>query len=301
MAATCKSFKISVISCEDLIPSDGPFGKTDPYVVVGLLRGKTRTDYGKTPTLQKTLNPVFPENIIIVPNDPSSKLFMDVYDEDVGKDDRTCGLKVEISKVLGDEPKTIVMDLNKKGLYKVRSQNPKIKFTIEPIIEAPPPQPEPTPEPAPAPAPAPEPKKPSDEGKLQIEGPNKYEYNLLVIDLDEKKFWNTEKSVPGFVEKGELQYSFKDIEGKKLIIVPYIQTTQPFKKGHKITVAFGNAKIETKQLYRGEFSLGVIKAENGQFTLLDEKLKVDRKNYKDEEWVAAFSEEAFPKAEYKEQ
>jgi hypothetical protein len=289
MAATCKSFRITVISCENLIPSDVN-GKTDPYVVVGLLKGKKRTDYGKTKTLQNDLNPVFPDNIIVVPNDPTSTLFMDVYDEDVGKDDRTCGIKVEISEVLGDEPKTIVMDLNKKGLYKLKSQKPKIKFSIQPILDEKPQEKAPEP-----------PKKEEDTGKLKIEGPNKYEYNILVIDLDEKKYWNSEKKLPSFVEKSELQYDFKGIEGKNLIIVPYIQTKQPFEKGHKISVSFGKAKIQRKQIYRGEFSLGVIKVENGEFKLLDDKLIVDRKNYKDDKWVEAFSEEAFPKADYKQQ
>jgi len=299
METTCTKFEVSVLSCEDLIPSDIN-GHTDSYVEVGLLKGDhDRTPFGKTSVVQNDLNPKYPDNIIIIPYDKSQRLYLDVYDEDKLHDDKTCGLKIDLTEVVGMEQMTFTKELGKKGGFKGTPQNPKVTFTITPKIAAEPeaePEPAQQEEPAPAPAPA-----QGGVGKLEVEGPNKYEYNILVVDLDEKKFWVSEKSVPGYVEKGELQYQFGDVSGKNLIVVPFISTSEPFEKGHKYSVAFGEASIEGKQIYRGEFSLGVIKVAEGRFQLLDKKYIVNRKNYENAKWVAAFSEEIIPKDDYKEQ
>ena len=293
--ADCKEFIVSVLSCKDLIASDLN-GSTDPYVVVGLLEGEhKRQSFGKTAVVKKNMHPTFPDNSTRVPFDPSKRLFLDVMDEDFGKDDKTCGLKVPLPEIVANEPKTYTMELKKKGVFKTSDKKPMITFTVTPIIDRPPPPP---PEQMPPPPP---PKPEGAVGKLEVEGPNVYEYNILIVDLDEKKYWTSEKSLPRFAEKGELEYRVDAIPDKHLILVPYIKTTEPFQKGHKVSVAFGEAKIETTQIYRGEFSLGVIKVADGRFELLDDKLKVNRKNYTNDEWIAAFPEEVIPKGEYKEQ
>jgi len=296
MQTTCNKFQVTIHSCKDLIPSDAN-GKTDSYVVVGLLQGEhDRESFGKTAVVENQLNPNYPDNIIVVPYDPSRKLYLDVYDEDPLKDDRTCGLKIGLDEVVGMEPVTFEKELNKKGGYKAAPQNPTITFTIFPLIPEEPKQDEPEPQPEPQPEPS-----EFGVGKLEVEGENKYEYNVLVVDLDEKKFWVSEKSLPDYVEKSDMQYKFGDVAGKNLIVVPFIRTSEPFKKGSKYSVAFGQAKIEGKQIYRGEFSLGVIKVAEGKFELLDKKYIINRKNYQNDKWVEAFSEEVIPKAEYKEQ
>ena len=312
------SLKVSILNAHDLIPSDLG-GKTDSYCVIGLLKGDKRQDkeprqlIGKTAVVENNLNPDYPDNVFELPMEPSQRIYIDVYDEDPGKDDRTCGLKATIADLLRGPPgpHKVTFPLKKKGIYKVKSQNPYIELLVQPperpripigdivqhkdqyepfegeIEEI-------------AKKNRGKKKEKDNHAKFECKGQTKYTYHLLVVDIDEKDFWVTDKEVPPFVEKeDDYDYEFHAMD-KNLLIVPFIQTPDDFKAGDEWEFELGDFEVEENQWLLGESTIAVVRLEGGEFKLLKDAPLVHRKNYTNQQWVEAFPESILPKAEYHE-
>ena len=310
--------RVQVLGCHDLVRSDGfaNTGKTDPYVVIGLLPGKTDTDaaekrikLNQTAVVENNINPEFPENYTTFDLDrPEQRVYFDVYDQDPGKDDRTCGLKTTVAELMSGPPTPhkVTFPLKKKGGYKIQSCEPTIDLFIYPperqripigdiwnqqdqwepydrelraIVER-------------------NNRKGEPIAKLNVKGDNQYDYNLLIVDLDEKDYYVTENSVPSYVQKGENSYEFTDLS-KNLLIVPFIQTHKEFNAGQGLEFTLGEVAINQQWYYRGEFSLAVVRLQDGKFTQVNTPA-LHRKNYTNQQWVDAFPEDVLPKDEYHE-
>ena len=155
------------------------------------------------------------------------------------------------------------------------------------------------PEPEAPPAPQPEPEQRAEPiARLQVQGDNQYDFYLLIVDLDEKEYYVTENSVPSYVQKGDNSYEFTDLS-KNLVIVPFINTHKEFTAGQGLNFTLGDVTLNQPWYYRGEFSLAVVRLQDGKFTQV-ETPALHRKNYTNQQWVDAFPEDVLPKAEYNE-
>ncbi|KAH0793633.1 C2 domain containing protein [Histomonas meleagridis] len=106
---------VKVVEGKDLLQMD--LGKSDPYVV---LRLKSQKSSVKTKVMKNTLNPVWNEEFDLVTEKPDDVLLVNMFDEDVAKDDKMIDelqFKVSDFKVGADVAK-ITKDLTltkKKG------------------------------------------------------------------------------------------------------------------------------------------------------------------------------------------
>ena len=131
--------RVKVLSCHDLVRSDGFSNSSaaDPYVVIGKVDSDSgeRIKMNQTDVVKRTINPEFPENSTTFDlADPEQVVYFDVYDEDPGCDEKTCGLKITIGELVSEsktQPKA-TFPLKKKGAYKMQSCKPTIDLYIYP-------------------------------------------------------------------------------------------------------------------------------------------------------------------------
>jgi len=79
--------KVEIVGCEGLKDADA-VGKSDPYVKVKFGDDEATPETQRTHTLQDTLNPVYNIFKFFLVSDECKSFAVDVYDEDVGGDDR---------------------------------------------------------------------------------------------------------------------------------------------------------------------------------------------------------------------
>jgi len=92
------SVKVRLIQGKDLLACDSN-GKSDPYcrVWIGVL-GNTDKKAKKTHTKKKTLTPVWDETFVFPVNNPmDEKIFIEMWDWDIGKDDAMGGVCVPLT------------------------------------------------------------------------------------------------------------------------------------------------------------------------------------------------------------
>ncbi|XP_055808373.1 calcium-dependent lipid-binding protein-like isoform X2 [Solanum dulcamara] len=104
-------------------------GKSDPYVVV-YIRPLFKF---KTKTIDKNLNPVWDETFELIAEDKETQsLLLEVFDEDIGEDDRMGVTKLPLNELESDTPKEIELRLLPKfDMLKVKDKKDRGTITIK--------------------------------------------------------------------------------------------------------------------------------------------------------------------------
>ncbi|KAK6777406.1 hypothetical protein RDI58_024123 [Solanum bulbocastanum] len=104
-------------------------GKSDPYVVV-YIRPLFKF---KTKTIDNNLNPVWDETFELIAEDKETQsLLLEVFDEDIGEDDRMGVTKLPLSELESDTPKEIELRLLPKyDMLKIKDKKDRGTITIK--------------------------------------------------------------------------------------------------------------------------------------------------------------------------
>ncbi|XP_009762430.1 calcium-dependent lipid-binding protein-like [Nicotiana tabacum] len=104
-------------------------GKSDPYVVV-YIRPLFKF---KTKTIDNNLNPVWDETFVLIAEDKETQsLFLEVFDEDIGEDDRMGVTKLPLNELEAETPKEIELRLLPKfDMLKVKDKKDRGTITIK--------------------------------------------------------------------------------------------------------------------------------------------------------------------------
>ncbi|XP_060205097.1 calcium-dependent lipid-binding protein-like [Lycium barbarum] len=104
-------------------------GKSDPYVVV-YIRPLFKF---KTKTIDNNLNPVWDETFELIAEDKETQsLFLEVFDEDIGEDDRMGVTKLPLNELEAETPKEIELRLLPKfDMLKVKDKKDRGTITIK--------------------------------------------------------------------------------------------------------------------------------------------------------------------------
>lgn len=292
------TFHFRIISCKDL-PIKDANGSIDSYVVLET-KGKDNKPrkMGRTKTVQNNLNPVYPEQVIDVPSDDCYTVKFTVFDEDVLKDDTACWIKIKVASLmtkLGDK-------LTKEMLVKNPENHPNCHASITFIVTLdgdldsshPGKKVKPSAS-ATAIAPLPKPK------EIMVVEPipdhNKYDFDILVLDPENKKFYFSESArIPYWITKDGDKYTI-DPEDRNLIIVPIFRTLREFSKT-VLQVRCNDLVLRQDLIYRGEWLMN-------QALLLPSKLikqfkPLHRNNHGTNKWIALLPDELAPKGNYTE-
>ncbi|KAH0724099.1 hypothetical protein AABB24_017039 [Solanum stoloniferum] len=104
-------------------------GKSDPYVVV-YIRPLFKF---KTKTIDNNLNPVWDETFELIAEDKETQsLLLEVFDEDIGEDDRMGVTKLPLNELESDTPKEIELRLLPKyDMLKIKDKKDRGTITIK--------------------------------------------------------------------------------------------------------------------------------------------------------------------------
>ncbi|XP_069146433.1 calcium-dependent lipid-binding protein-like isoform X2 [Solanum lycopersicum] len=104
-------------------------GKSDPYVVV-YIRPLFKF---KTKTIDNNLNPVWDETFELIAEDKETQsLLLEVFDEDIGEDDRMGVTKLSLNELESDTPKEIELRLLPKyDMLKIKDKKDRGTITIK--------------------------------------------------------------------------------------------------------------------------------------------------------------------------
>ncbi|KAH0720058.1 synaptotagmin-4-like [Solanum tuberosum] len=104
-------------------------GKSDPYVVV-YIRPLFKF---KTKTIDNNLNPVWDETFELIAEDKETQsLLLEVFDEDIGEDDRMGVTKLPLNELQSDTPKEIELRLLPKyDMLKIKDKKDRGTITIK--------------------------------------------------------------------------------------------------------------------------------------------------------------------------
>ncbi|KAJ8556320.1 hypothetical protein K7X08_023078 [Anisodus acutangulus] len=104
-------------------------GKSDPYVVL-YIRPLFKF---KTKTIDNNLNPVWDETFELIAEDKETQfLFLEVFDEDIGEDDRMGVTKLPLNEIEADNPKEIELRLLPKfDMLKIKDKKDRGTITIK--------------------------------------------------------------------------------------------------------------------------------------------------------------------------